>query len=78
MAQRRESQDLTELITRPLDAAARNVRAATVVAPVRPAYAAGFRAALATIVPLLAASVLLLFLFKRAERQPAAVVLTRA
>jgi len=55
MAQRRESQDLTELITRPLDVAARNVRAATVVAPVRPAYAAGFRAALATVVPLLAA-----------------------
>jgi uncharacterized membrane protein YccC len=55
MAQRRESQDLTELITRPLDAAARNVRAATVVAPVRPAYAAGFRAALATVVPLLVA-----------------------
>jgi len=55
MAQRRESADLTELITRPLDAAARNVRAATVVAPVRPAYAAGLRAALATVVPLLAA-----------------------
>ena len=58
MAQRRESQDLTELITRPLDVAARNVRAATVVAPVRPAYAAGFRAALATVVPLLAAQAL--------------------
>ena len=55
MAQRRESQDLTDLITRPLDVAARNVRAATVVAPVRPAYAAGFRAALATVVPLLVA-----------------------
>jgi len=58
MAQRREPQDLTELITRPLDVAARNVRAATVVAPVRPAYAAGFRAALATVVPLLAAQAL--------------------
>lgn len=55
MAHRRESQDLTGLITRPLDAAARNVRAATVIAPVRPAYAAGFRAALATVVPLLVA-----------------------
>ena len=58
MAQRRETQDLTELIARPLDVAARNVRAATVVAPVRPAYAAGFRAALATVVPLLAAQAL--------------------
>jgi len=55
MAGRRETQDLTGLITRPLDVAARSVRAATVVAPVRPAYAAGFRAALATVVPLLAA-----------------------
>src|SRR6476661_10131265 len=55
MAERRETQDLTELIARPLDVAARNVRAATVVAPVRPAYAAGFRAALATVVPLLVA-----------------------
>ena len=58
MAQRREPQELTGLITRPLDVAARNVRAATVVAPVRPAYAAGFRAALATVVPLLAAEAL--------------------
>ena len=48
----RES-ELTELLTRPLDFAARSVRAATVVAPVRPAYAAGFRAALATVVPLI-------------------------
>ncbi len=55
MAQRRDMQDLTGLITRPLDVAARNVRAAAVVAPVRPAYAAGFRAALATVVPLLVA-----------------------
>jgi len=58
MAQRREPQELTGLITRPLDVAARNVRAATAVAPVRPAYAAGFRAALATVVPLLAAEAL--------------------
>lgn len=36
----------------PLDLAVRNVRAATVVAPARPAYAAGLRAALATVVPL--------------------------
>ena len=55
MAERRDTSDLSGLITRPLDAAARNVRAATVVAPVRPAYAAGFRAALATVVPLLVA-----------------------
>ena len=55
MAQRRSAQDLTERLTRPLDAAARNVRAATAVAPARPAYAAGFRAALATVVPLLLA-----------------------
>jgi uncharacterized membrane protein YccC len=55
MARRRDIEDLTGLITRPLDVAARNVRAATVVAPVRPAYAAGFRAALATVVPLLVA-----------------------
>jgi uncharacterized membrane protein YccC len=34
------------------------VRAATVVAPARPAYAAGFRAALATIVPLVASQAL--------------------
>ena len=51
----RTGPDLTEVITRPLDVAARNVRAATAVAPARPAYAAGFRAALATIVPLAAA-----------------------
>jgi uncharacterized membrane protein YccC len=55
MAERRDSRDLSGLLTRPLDVAARNVRAATVVAPVRPAYAAGFRAALATVVPLLVA-----------------------
>ena len=47
--------DLTERLTRPFDIAARNVRAATAVAPVRPAYAAGLRAALATVVPLLVA-----------------------
>jgi len=55
MAERRDPSDLSGLLTRPLDVAARNVRAATVVAPVRPAYAAGFRAALATVVPLLIA-----------------------
>ena len=55
MAERRDTRDLSGLLTRPLDVAARNVRAATVVAPVRPAYAAGFRAALATVVPLLVA-----------------------
>jgi uncharacterized membrane protein YccC len=58
MAHRKNTPDLTERLARPLDLAARNVRAATVVAPVRPAYAAGFRAALATVVPLLAAEVL--------------------
>jgi uncharacterized membrane protein YccC len=58
MASGRESSELTELLTRPLDVAARNVRAATVVASVRPAYAAGFRAALATVVPLMVALVL--------------------
>src|SRR5436190_20899600 len=58
MAHRKNTEDLTERIARPLDFAARNVRAATVVAPVRPAYAAGFRAALATVVPLLAAQAL--------------------
>jgi uncharacterized membrane protein YccC len=58
MAQRRDSPDLSGLLARPLDVAARNVRAATVVAPVRPAYAAGFRAALATVVPLLVAHAL--------------------
>ena len=55
MAERHDTRDLSGLITRPLDVAARNVRAATVVAPARPAYAAGFRAALATVVPLLIA-----------------------
>ena len=55
MAQRKSAQDLTDRLTRPLDIAARNVRAATAVAPARPAYAAGLRAALATVVPLLAA-----------------------
>ena len=55
MARRRSTQDLTGRFTRPLDVAARNVRAATAVAPARPAYAAGLRAALATVVPLLAA-----------------------
>jgi uncharacterized membrane protein YccC len=55
MAQRKGAQDLTGRLARPLDVAARNVRAATAVAPARPAYAAGLRAALATVVPLLAA-----------------------
>jgi len=55
MAQRKSAQDLTGRLTRPLDVAARNVRAATAVAQARPAYAAGLRAALATVVPLLAA-----------------------
>src|SRR5690349_14463942 len=54
----RDLPDLTERLTRPLDVAARNVRAATAVAPARPAYAAGFRAALATIVPLVASQAL--------------------
>jgi len=58
MAPRKNTPDLTERLARPLDLAARNVRAATAVAPVRPAYAAGFRAALATVVPLLVAHVL--------------------
>ena len=57
MANPRNAPDLTERLTRPLDVAARNVRAATAVAPARPAYAAGFRAALATVVPLIAAQV---------------------
>lgn len=57
MAETPESGTLTERLTRPLDAAARNVRAATTVARARPAYAAGLRAALATFVPLLAAQV---------------------
>src|SRR5918995_1919416 len=52
VAHRKSVPDLAERLTRPLDAAARNVRAATAVAPARPAYAAGFRAALATVVPL--------------------------
>ena len=54
----REIPDLTHRLTREFDAAARNVRAAAAVAPARPAYAAGFRAALATIVPLVAAQAL--------------------
>jgi uncharacterized membrane protein YccC len=58
MAERKDATDLTDLLTRPLDAAARNVRAATAVAPARPAYAAGFRAALATVVPLILAQTL--------------------
>src|SRR5689334_6886529 len=58
MADRSKSPDLTERLTRPLDVAARNVRAATAVAPARPAYAAGFRAALATVIPLIAAQTL--------------------
>lgn len=58
MTERRDGQDLTTLLSRPLDVAARNVRAATAVAPVRPAYAAGLRAALATVVPLILAQTL--------------------
>ena len=54
----RRPADLTDRLTREFDAAARNVRAATAVAPARPAYAAGFRAALATIVPLVASQAL--------------------
>ena len=54
----KQTPELTELFTRPLDAAARNVRAATAVAAVRPAYAAGIRAALATVVPLVVAQAL--------------------
>ena len=57
MAQRKGAGDLTEVLTRPIAVAARNVRAATAVAPARPAYAAGLRAALATVVPLLVAQV---------------------
>jgi uncharacterized membrane protein YccC len=57
VAHRNSVPELTERLTRPLDVAARNVRAATAVAPTRPAYAAGFRAALATVVPLVAAHV---------------------
>lgn len=55
MADSKNAPDFTERLVRPLDLAARNVRAATAVAPARPAYAAGLRAALATVVPLLAA-----------------------
>lgn len=55
---RRTADDLTERLTRPLDLAARNVRAAAAVAPARPAYAAGFRASLATVVPLIVAHTL--------------------
>ena len=54
MADRKET-ELSDLLTRPLDVAARNVRAATVVTKARPAYAAGLRAALATVVPLIVA-----------------------
>jgi uncharacterized membrane protein YccC len=57
MADRKGTPDLTDLVTRPLDLAARNVRAATAVAPARPAYAAGLRAAIATVVPLFVAQV---------------------
>ena len=57
MARRTDGPDLVDRLTRPLDAAARNVRAAAAVAPARPAYAAGMRAALATVVPLIAAQV---------------------
>src|SRR3954471_10091917 len=57
MPDRKNTADLTERLARPLDPAAPNVRAATAVAPARPAYAAGFRAALATVVPLLVAQV---------------------
>ena len=57
MPDSKRTPDLTERLVRPLDLAARNVRAATAVAPARPAYAAGLRAALATVVPLLAALV---------------------
>ena len=53
----RDIPDLADRLTREFDAAARNVRAATAVAPARPAYAAGLRAALATIVPLVASQV---------------------
>ena len=54
----KQTPELTELLTRPLGAAARNVRAATAVAAIRPAYAAGIRAALATVVPLVVAQAL--------------------
>jgi uncharacterized membrane protein YccC len=57
VAQHKDAPDLTDRLTRPLDVAARNVRAATAVAPARPAYAGGFRAALATVVPLIVAHV---------------------
>jgi uncharacterized membrane protein YccC len=55
MALRGDEPDLAQRLTRPLDVAARNVRAATVVTKARPAYAAGLRAALATVVPLIVA-----------------------
>jgi uncharacterized membrane protein YccC len=58
MAEGKEPSELTGLLARPLDVAARNVRAATAVAPVKPAYAAGLRAALATVVPLFVAQAL--------------------
>jgi uncharacterized membrane protein YccC len=54
MVDRKET-ELSGLLTRPLDVAARNVRAATAVTKARPAYAAGLRAALATVVPLIVA-----------------------
>jgi len=57
MPDSKNTTDLTGRLARPLDLAARNVRAATAVAKARPAYAAGFRAALATVVPLLVAQV---------------------
>src|SRR5688500_8960717 len=57
VAHRKSVPDLPERLPLPLDVAARNVRAATAVAPARPAYAAGFRAALATVVPLVVAHV---------------------
>jgi uncharacterized membrane protein YccC len=44
----------------PLDRALSDVRAATALAPARPAYAAGLRAAIATVAPLLASHVLAL------------------
>jgi uncharacterized membrane protein YccC len=45
-------------MSRPLAPALHTVRAATALAPARPAYAAGFRAAVATVVPLLVAQVI--------------------
>lgn len=45
-------------MSRPLAPALHTVRAATALSPARPAYAAGFRAAVATVVPLLVAQAL--------------------